>query len=102
MAMPSTKNTGVFGVEILACCPMSSINPLDCKPTETGCRHFRSEIGKPISTKPLMKPAVWTIAFAVVVATAGCGAKNQPAQVAAEQLQKSFQKADASITAEVV
>ena len=36
------------------------------------------------------------------VAATGCGSKNQSARVAAEQLQKSFQKADASITEEVV
>ena len=50
-----------------------------------------------------MKQTAWLLATALAaVAATGCGSKNQPARVAAEQLQKSFQKADASITEEVV
>jgi hypothetical protein len=37
-----------------------------------------------------------------VVAVAGCGAKVQPVKVTAEQLQRSFQKADAPTTEAVV
>ena len=45
----------------------------------------------------------WLIpaALAAVVA-AGCGAKNQPAKITAEQLQKSFQKAEAPAAEAVV
>src|ERR1041384_3604412 len=39
---------------------------------------------------------------ALVVAAAGCRSKDQSAKAAAEELQKSFAKADASITQEVV
>jgi len=50
-----------------------------------------------------MKQTAWLLATALAaVAATGCGSKNQSARVAAEQLQKSFQKADASITEEVV
>ena len=42
------------------------------------------------------------IALGIVAITlTGCGAKSQSAKVTAEQLQKSFKKADASISAEV-
>src|SRR5258708_732165 len=51
--------------------------------------------------KPFVKCAGWLIP-AALVAVAGCGAKNQPVKMTAEHLQKSFQKADASVTAEVV
>jgi hypothetical protein len=50
-----------------------------------------------------MKQTAWLLATALAaVAATGCGAKNQSAKAAAEQLQKSFQKADASIPEEVV
>src|SRR5437667_9282020 len=50
-----------------------------------------------------MKQVAWLVATAVAaVAATGCGAKNPSPKVAAEQLQKSFQKADASIPEDVV
>jgi len=51
--------------------------------------------------KTLMKPAGWMMAVVIVaVAVAGCGKKsNQPAT---EQLQKSFEKADAPIKQDIV
>ena len=51
--------------------------------------------------KPMTKAAgrCLTVAFLVV---AGCSSKDQSAKAAAEELQKSFAKADASITQEVV
>ena len=49
-----------------------------------------------------MKHIPWIVSLVVVAGTlTGCGAKNQSAKVTAEQLQKSFQKADASVSAEV-
>jgi len=42
------------------------------------------------------------VAFAIVgLAAAGCGGKNGSAKPIAEQLQKSFQKTDTSVSAEV-
>ena len=50
-----------------------------------------------------MKQTAWLLATALAaVAATGCGSKNQSAKVAAQQLQRSFQNADASITEEVV
>src|SRR5438105_4255376 len=50
-----------------------------------------------------MSQAVSLIAMALfAVVVAGCSAKNQPVSVTAEKLQKSFQKADASVTQAVV
>ena len=48
-----------------------------------------------------MKPAGWMIAIVIfVVAAVGCGKKsNQPAT---EQLQKSFEKADAAVKQDIV
>jgi len=49
-----------------------------------------------------MKQAGWMIAVAVVVvAVVGCS-KSQSAKAAAEQLQKSFEKADAAIKQDIV
>ena len=39
--------------------------------------------------------------MAIALLAAGCAAKNTPSQVTAEQLQQSFQKADAPIVEEV-
>ena len=53
--------------------------------------------------KPITEAAGrwFTLGF-LVVAAAGCSSKDQSAKAAAEELQKSFAKADASITQEVV
>jgi hypothetical protein len=49
-----------------------------------------------------MNRAVWIIAVALVaVAVSGCTRKGQSAKLAAEQLQRSFAKADASVTQQV-
>jgi len=47
-----------------------------------------------------MKQALWMLAMAV--AAFGCGVKKHPSQVAAEELQRTFLKADASMTKEIV
>jgi len=50
-----------------------------------------------------MQAAGRTIAIAILaIATAGCGAKQPPVKATAEQLQKSFQKVDPSVAAEVL
>ena len=46
-----------------------------------------------------MKQAAFTLVFALV--TVGCGSGKQSDKVTAEQLQKSYQKADPSVSAEV-
>ena len=51
--------------------------------------------------KTLMKPAEWMMAVVIVaVAVVGCGKKS--AKPATEQLQKSFEKADAPIKQDIV
>ena len=50
-----------------------------------------------------MKLASSLVNFALAaLAVTGCGSKNQSAKVTAEQLQKSFEKAEPSIAQEVV
>jgi hypothetical protein len=53
--------------------------------------------------RAFVEHARWVIPAALaVVAVVGCGAKVQPVKVTAEQLQRSFQKADAPTTEAVV
>src|SRR2546430_16194267 len=103
MATPSSRNIGGSGVEILVCCQTNFTSRLEPKPTRAGNRRFRFALGKQILAEALMKQAGCMVAAGLVaLAVAGCGARNQPPKVVAEQLQKSFQKADASVTAEIV
>jgi len=51
----------------------------------------------------LNSPSAWLAALLMTLAaTSGCSSKGQSATVAAEQLQKSFQKAEPSIAQEVL
>jgi hypothetical protein len=53
-------------------------------------------------SKASMKWAAMLLTVAIVTAVAGCSAKRQAASVTAEQLEKSFQTADAATTNAVV
>jgi len=51
----------------------------------------------------LIKPAAWLILSLMTLAvTSGCSSKGQPASITAEELQKSFQKAEPSVAQEVL
>jgi len=51
----------------------------------------------------LIKPAAWLILSLMTLAAAsGCSSKGQPASITAEELQKSFQKAEPSVAQEVL
>jgi len=49
-----------------------------------------------------MKGALWILMLALAAAAVGCSARNQSSKATAEQLEKSFQSADAATTNAVV